>query len=185
MITLDEAIIHAEKIAEEQAELHECHIQHGEQGDYVNECLKCAVEHRQLAEWLKDYKRLLEQAPCEDAELDFVQPHKKIPVNLEPCEDVVSRQAMNECIETYCGSAVKLAIELRKLPSVNPQPKTGKWIMIDKELQRYKCSECGEVIRLYKKSEIPKLEKDETLSNYPFSHCGCRMIEPRERSDKG
>jgi hypothetical protein len=67
----------------------------------------------------------LEQEPCEDAELDFVQLHKKIPVNLEICEDVVSRQAMNECIETYCGGAVKLAMELRKLPSVNPQPKTG------------------------------------------------------------
>ena len=26
----------------------------------------CAEEHRQLAEWLKDYKRLLEQESCED-----------------------------------------------------------------------------------------------------------------------
>ena len=26
-------------------------------------CLTCAEEHRQLAEWLKDYKRLLEQEP--------------------------------------------------------------------------------------------------------------------------
>lgn len=36
-------------------------MKHGEQGDYIKECLKCANEHRQLAEWLKDYKRLLEQ----------------------------------------------------------------------------------------------------------------------------
>lgn len=26
-------------------------------------CRECAEEHRQLAEWLKDYKRLLEQEP--------------------------------------------------------------------------------------------------------------------------
>jgi len=64
------------------------------------------------------------------------------------------------------------------------EPKTGHWILIDKESSRYKCSECGEVIRLYKKSEISKLEKDETLSDYPFSHCGAKMIEPQESEDK-
>jgi hypothetical protein len=36
--------------------------------DYTheNECKKCAEEHRQLAEWLKDYKRLLEQQHNDD-----------------------------------------------------------------------------------------------------------------------
>lgn len=29
--------------------------------------LQGCLEFRQLAEWLKDYKRLLEQEPCEDA----------------------------------------------------------------------------------------------------------------------
>lgn len=38
-MTLDEAIKHAEEVG--------------------NACDKCAKEHRQLAEWLKDYKRLL------------------------------------------------------------------------------------------------------------------------------
>ena len=136
--------------------------------------------------------KALERETCEDAELDFVQPHKKIPVNLETCEDAISRDMALEKMADYVASGYADSVEdfeeysriICQLPSVNPQPKTGKWIMIDKELQRYKCSECGEVIRLYKKSEIPKLEKDETLSNYPFSHCGCRMIEPRERSDK-
>jgi hypothetical protein len=105
----------------------------------------------------------------------------------EPCEDgpdtnvgaIISKQAVLDVIEReqFKGDAIS---EIEKLPPVNPQPKTGHWIMIDKELQRYKCSGCGEVIRLYKKSEIPKLEKDETLSNYPFSHCGCRMVESQE-----
>lgn len=31
-----------------------------------NACKLCVEEHRQLAEWLKDYKRLKEQESCED-----------------------------------------------------------------------------------------------------------------------
>lgn len=99
----------------------------------------------------------------------------------EPCEDAISRQAVLDLCERFDGCVPYSVLSSYDILSpVNPQPKTGKWIMIDKELQRYKCSECGEVIRLYKKSEIPKLEKDETLSNYPFSHCGCRMVESQE-----
>lgn len=40
----------------------------------------------------------LEQQPCEDEELDFVQPHKKIKVNIVPCEDAISRQAVRDLI---------------------------------------------------------------------------------------
>ena len=70
------------------------------------------------------------------------------------------------------------------LPSVAPQPKMGHWILIDEELSRYKCSECGEIIKLYKKNELSRLEKDETLSDYLFSHCGCRMVEQQESEEK-
>jgi len=48
-MTLDEAIKHAEEVADYDA--------------YGEKQCKCAEEHRQLAEWLKDYKRLLEQEP--------------------------------------------------------------------------------------------------------------------------
>lgn len=76
-MTLDEAIKRAKKIAEEQEkaakEWHEnqvrkCELIRFAEMDYTheNECKKCADEHRQLTEWLKDYKRLLEQQPCED-----------------------------------------------------------------------------------------------------------------------
>ena len=105
----------------------------------------------------------------------------------ERCEDAISRShALSEFKRLYFDNdtVVRCAeLVLGNEPPITPQPKTGKWIMIDKELQRYKCSECGEVIRLYKKSEIPKLEKDETLSNYPFSHCGCRMVESQESEE--
>lgn len=47
-MTLDEAIIHCEEIADR------CDVTDGN--------VKCANEHRQLAEWLKDYKRLLKES---------------------------------------------------------------------------------------------------------------------------
>ena len=50
-MTLDEAIKHAEEVAEEKR------------------CEKCGEEHRQLAEWLKELKQLREQEPCEDIEI--------------------------------------------------------------------------------------------------------------------
>lgn len=46
-MTIDEAIKHAEEVAD-----YDC---------YNKKQFKCAKKHRQLAEWLKDYKRLLEQ----------------------------------------------------------------------------------------------------------------------------
>lgn len=61
-MTIDEAIKHAEEVADlceyeaskyDMSDFYESHVacQEG----------KCGEEHRQLAEWLRDYKRLLEQ----------------------------------------------------------------------------------------------------------------------------
>ena len=79
MMTLDEAIKHAEEVAIEEDKLCKryddasgytrSHNEEIRTSDAKN-CEKCAAEHRQLAEWLKDYKRLLEQEPktghCKD-----------------------------------------------------------------------------------------------------------------------
>lgn len=70
-MTLDEAIKHAEEVAEEKDNLiNKTFATFGEDRllfkEEENECKKCADEHRQLAEWLKDYKRLLEQQPSDD-----------------------------------------------------------------------------------------------------------------------
>ena len=89
----------------------------------------------------------------------------------EQCEDAISRQAVDEIKELMTDIngdtvyAVRMS-DIRQLPPVNSQPKTGHWILIDKELSRYECSECGEIIRLY---------ENETLEDYPFSHCGAKM----------
>ena len=71
-MTLEEAIKHAEEVAKEQDKL--CKRYDGASGysrshneairtAAAKRCEECAGEHRQLAEWLKDYKRLLEQEP--------------------------------------------------------------------------------------------------------------------------
>lgn len=60
MKSLDEAIQHCLEVAEikksesEKAEIQGC-------DRYAIKCEKCAEEHRQLAEWLMDYKRLKEE----------------------------------------------------------------------------------------------------------------------------
>ena len=61
-MTLEEAIQHCE---EKMIELLEKTKDRNASDPVAIECFECADEHRQLAEWLKDYKRLLEQPPLE------------------------------------------------------------------------------------------------------------------------
>jgi len=117
-MTLDEAIKHAEEVAEEkEAQAWEAKLQ--EEYEKIKSCKKCAKEHRQLAEWLKDYKRLLEQ---------------------EPCDDAISRQAVLEYIE---GSEAELGHSsenelvcqyIKELQSVRPQQ--TRWIPVSERLPK-------------------------------------------------
>lgn len=63
-MTLDEAIKRSEEVAEKNSKLAE-RIRDNMTSEIArsiaDKCETCADEHRQLAEWLKDYKRLLEQ----------------------------------------------------------------------------------------------------------------------------
>ena len=69
---LDEAIKHAEEVAKQNEEdaviysnckNHKKNLYEIELAENAEKkCCKCAEEHRQLAEWLKDYKRLKEHA---------------------------------------------------------------------------------------------------------------------------
>lgn len=55
-MTLDEAIRRAEEVAE--AEEQKARVLNGDfYKSRRNECLECAEEHRQLAEWLRELKR--------------------------------------------------------------------------------------------------------------------------------
>jgi hypothetical protein len=70
MMTLESAIKHCEEVAKEQEKL--CKV-----NDSFNfsqpKWKKCAEEHRQLAEWLKDYKRLKKQEPFKNAYINYIK----------------------------------------------------------------------------------------------------------------
>ena len=56
-MTIDEAISHAKEVATIQRNNEKLNRTLGTASPYVNEtCLKCAKEHKQLAEWLEELK---------------------------------------------------------------------------------------------------------------------------------
>lgn len=69
-MTLDEAIEHAEKIAEDE-ERRAGWFYDKENCCYKKKCVKCAEEHRQLAEWLKDYRQLKSAVEDIKSELEY------------------------------------------------------------------------------------------------------------------
>lgn len=97
----------------------------------------------------KDCVRLainaLEQKPCE--ELDFVQPHKKISVNLKPCEDAISRQQAIDTFYEYPNvswTTLDILEKINSLPPVTTE-KVGQWISNaedDLKISEYTCSNC-------------------------------------------
>lgn len=55
-MTLEEAIKHCEEVAEEQERISvQCDR---DLFDHIDSCRKCAIEHRQLAEWLRELVHL-------------------------------------------------------------------------------------------------------------------------------
>lgn len=61
-MTLDEAIKHAEEVANANERLCETAHPAMQLSDYG----KCAEEHRQLAEWLTGYKKIRESVPVDE-----------------------------------------------------------------------------------------------------------------------
>ena len=80
-------------------------------------------------------------------ELDFVQPHKKLSVNLQLCEDCISREEVMKILHTmYAVDQLEelkiMQQKVRELPSVTSGLKTGKWI--DDNKYCWICSNCNE-----------------------------------------
>ena len=63
----------------------------------------------------------------------------------------------------------ELKLAIKALADKRP---TGKWILIDDvddpldQLNRYKCSECGRIIKIY---------DWQTFADYPYCQCGAKM----------
>ena len=93
----------------------------------------------------------------------------------EPCEDAISRQAVDEIKELMTdinGDTVYAArmSDIRQLPPVTPQPKMGRWIEVIDEIDslgnktwHHKCSMCG--------------NEDSGFGDYKYCpKCGARML---------
>ena len=143
------------------------------------------------AEWLKDHFDIERAVICGAQ---------------QPCDDAISRQAVLAAMRNNHRSGGRdidgdyiegdyrecLYDDILYLPSVTPQPKTGKWIINGigySETYSYKlncsCSVCGYEAVFYD----PISSNEPCLENANYVHkfcpnCGFRMIEPRERSDK-
>ena len=118
---------------------------------------------------------------------------KALELEQQPCDDAVSRQAVMEtmCIKhcityPYCKSkygCIKMS-DIKDLPSVQPQPKIGYWIVQPSNKEQgerpfiwWKCSNCGQIIF--------STNTHDRLKFHAFcGKCGAKMIEPSENEDK-
>ena len=96
----------------------------------------------------------------------------------EHCDDTINRKAVYEQINSWIGSGeyrytnttYYLMKRIRDIPSVMPQPKTGKWLngeLIPNDITGHwyaECSECGKV---------------RIVDNY-CPNCGAKMQEEEE-----
>jgi len=156
-MNLDEAIRHCEEVAISKTK----QVENGdwEKGSSTErDCIVCAEEHRQLAEWLK--------------ELKAYRSRSEIP---NTCEDAISRADARHLIaETNRNGLGYISTKVFKilydgidnLPSVTPQPKTGRWkftVYDANHIGHYECSECHWNVLM-------------NVSDY-CPHCGARMGE--------
>lgn len=94
----------------------------------------------------------------------------------ESCDDVISRQAVLDIVNNPLN--IRLDEIIKKLPPVTPQPKTGHWMIVEDSIDRffttYECSCCKRAI-IVQHDAMKGVYKD-----YPYCHCGAKMVEPRK-----
>lgn len=100
----------------------------------------------------------------------------------QPCDDCVSREAVNDLIDTCNSDGLKgifcsyddgerFKKYIKELPPVTPTRKVGKWIY-DKTSQNWRCSECNETPKtLGYVGTADFMEKEFVFCN----HCGAEM----------
>ena len=116
-MTLEEAIKHCEEKEREQA---------------LNGCFACAEEHRQLAKWLKDYKRLLEEKPqAENALLKDIA-HSLAIIADNSTKEGNTQESGNEMLHWVHSEAHKVMC-----------PKCGCRVSINAAYEMNYCFKCG------------------------------------------
>lgn len=106
-------------------------------------------------------------------------------------EDCISRQEVLDILKNKwnmfsdANDAMQKSIDtIETLPPVISQPKTGHWILNDNQGVQavgcliYHCSECGREISSKYHGKISLLKE------YPYCHCGAKMVEPQESEGK-
>lgn len=186
---LDEAIKHAEEVAVEQDKLCKRYDDASGYTRSHNEairttgakrCEECASEHRQLAEWLKDYKRLKEQEPCDDA------------ISRQAVDTLVDELARAISDERCCMSRGRstgaIMQDILDLPPVNPQETVSEFADRCRECGKMKrCRDCKyfEYNSVAKVDGVPLIVAHEICSKWgegcKTSENGyCFLFEPKE-----
>ena len=98
----------------------------------------------------------------------------------EPCDDVISRQAVLDCLTATNLKKFDFILDARdkikNLPPVTPQPKMGKWIKSRDSYgnNHFTCPFCEHDIAT----------KGDTWEDNYCSNCGAKMDELQESEDK-
>ena len=105
MLSIDEAISHAREVANTQKGKSGICLQNDLECEHFSDCLKCAEEHEQLAEWLEELKALREEKS------EFQIMAKDIAeANYEMGMEIGYNKAIDDCKEltfrevVYCDS---------------------------------------------------------------------------------
>lgn len=129
--------------------------------EYVIPALKNTWNEKVCAEVINT----LEQEPCEYA----ISRQSAIFLANDLKEDLPDDEHIADMVLAHNEGILEYQTKLSLLPPVTPQPKTGRWIIID-DCEQFiaKCSECG------------RIEDSRDISKYPYCHCGARMQEVEE-----
>ena len=112
MLSIDEAIAHAREVANTQRGKSGICLQNGLECEHFSDCLKCAEEHEQLAEWLEELKAIKDGSiPIihGKAELEL---HDKV-IRKEAIGDMVGNLIANSRTEIIDGKLMLIVTEER------------------------------------------------------------------------
>ncbi len=198
-MTLDEAIKHCEEVADSHDSIKQI------KAVTLEEC-RCADEHRQLAEWLKELKVYKEQGgdaisrqavleglrTCYDTETkeysdgsqwinyeDAVAEMENLPsVKPQPCEDCISRAYIGPIIEELENICVNGDEHvLDLLADIKNAPSATPQQKMGNWIES---KGYDDIDHFYVCSECGRyinLNHGSKLSDYPYCHCGAKMEE--------
>ncbi len=93
----------------------------------------------------------------------------------EPCDDMVSRGVFEQ-VTWERDVAIEQLKELGY--GFGEKPKTGRWVIAEDRTDwydiTYECSCCKRAII------VPYDARNEVYKDYPYCHCGAKMVEPQE-----